>query len=129
MKKNILIIVIIFFLIFGGLSGCTQMSIIEGTGTVKYIDLEGGFYGIISDTSFFGFKSLDPINLPVKFQEDGLQVKFKARILWNQVSIHMWGLIVKIIEIEQLHERYNMEKSHVKKTLIVAVIILFPMKS
>lgn len=102
MNKHLLIIGTIFLLIFGGLSGCLQKSIIEGTGTIKYIDLEGGFYGIISDTSFFGFNSFDPINLPLEFQEDGLRVKFKARILWNQVSIHMWGLIVKIIEIEQL---------------------------
>ncbi len=102
MNKRLLISVIILLLVFGGLSGCIQISIIEGTGTVKYIDLEGGFYGIISDTMFFGFKSLDPINLPVEFQEDGSRVKFKARILWNQVSIHMWGLIVKILEIERL---------------------------
>ena len=102
MNKRLLIIGTIFLLIFGELSGCIQKSMIEGTGTITYIDLEGGFYGIISDTSFFGFKSLDPINLPIEFQEDGLRVKFKARILWNQVSFHMWGLIVKILEIERL---------------------------
>jgi len=100
MNKRFLIIVIILFLLFVGLNGCTHSYIIEGTGTVEYIDFEGGFYGIISDTSFFGFKYLDPINLPVEFQEDGLRVKFKARILWNQYGFHMWGLIVKIIEIE-----------------------------
>ena len=102
MNKGLLIIGTIFLLIFCGLSGCIQKSIIEGTGTINYIDLEGGFYGIISDNSFYGFKSLDPINLPVEFQEDGLRVKFKARILWNRVSFHMWGLMVEILEIEQI---------------------------
>jgi hypothetical protein len=104
MKKGVLILILICILIFFGLSGCIEESIIEGTGTVKYINIEGGFYGILSDTSFFGFKSLDPVNLPIDFKEDGLQVKFKAIILWNQMSFHMWGIMIKIIEIENLDQ-------------------------
>ena len=65
-------------------------------GTIKYIPLEGGFYGIIADDG----KKYDPINLDQNFATDGLKVKVKAKILKDVVSFHMWGEIIKIIKIE-----------------------------
>ncbi len=44
----------------------------------------------------------DPVNLDEEFQVDGLRVRFKARISESQVSSHMWGTIVEIIEIQNL---------------------------
>ncbi|MEW5760545.1 MAG: carboxypeptidase regulatory-like domain-containing protein, partial [Candidatus Thermoplasmatota archaeon] len=74
--------------------------IVSGTGTIKYIDLEGGFWGIISDDN----NSYDPTNLPEEFQVDGLRVYFEAKILEDQAGIDQWGTIVEIIKIEALDD-------------------------
>ncbi len=80
-----------------GLSGCLD-NYVEGTGRIQYNDFEGGFYGIVSDDG----EHYDPINLPSEFEEDGLRVEFKLKILENQSSIHMWGTVVEILEIKKL---------------------------
>ncbi len=91
MKKRQLIVCIIVLFVLGGVSGCItnppeeKIPIVDGTGTIVYNDFEGGFYGIIEDE---GLK-LDPINLPLEFKEDGLQVKFKAILLHKVFSYHM----------------------------------------
>ena len=96
--KNILISIgmIILFIIFI-FSGCFD-SYIEGTGKIQYNDFEGGFYGIVDDDS----EKYDPINLPIDLELDGIRVKYTLKILENQSSIHMWGVVVEIIEIEKL---------------------------
>jgi len=71
---------------------------IQGTGTIRHIDLEGGFYGIIGDDQ----NLYDPINLPEAYKQDNLRVEFKARVSPNQNSIHQWGKIIYILEIKQL---------------------------
>ena len=68
------------------------------TGTVKYISLEGGFYGIITDDG----KSLDPLNLSKEYQVDGKRIQFKYIKKSNMASFHMWGIIIEIIEIKEL---------------------------
>jgi len=60
-------------------------------GTVNYLDLEGGFYGIVD-----GKNNYDPIDLPEDFQIDGLRVFVIARISKSQTSFHMWGTIIQI---------------------------------
>jgi hypothetical protein len=70
--------------------------IIKGIGTVRYIDLEGGFYGIFGRDG----SHCDPVNLPAEFAIDGLCVQFRGRILKDAVSYHMWGKIVQLIDIE-----------------------------
>jgi len=67
--------------------------IIKDVGVIRYIDLEGGFYGIIGKTGNY-----DPINLPKEFQKSGLRVKFVAEIAIVN-SIHMWGTPIKLISI------------------------------
>jgi hypothetical protein len=64
------------------------------SGTVEYIDLEGGFYGIIDHDDRY-----DPLNLPEEFQIEGLRVFVVAKIVDDQVSFHMWGTIIKILFI------------------------------
>ena len=102
----------ILLLLVVGLSGCVdddiensddeiqnidfEGNIGTGKGEIQYINLEGGFYGIIS-----GDRHYDPINLPLDFEEDGLQVEFKLKILENATSSHMWGTIVEILEIKK----------------------------
>ena len=72
-------------------------TIIE-TGEVQYIDLEGGFYGIITDDG----EHYEPNNLASEFMVDDLQISFKAKVMKDQVSFRMWGTIIEILEIEVL---------------------------
>lgn len=72
--------------------------LVEGTGTVQYVELEGGFYGIVGDDG----KNYDPRDLDDSFKEDGLRIHFRARTVDDAVSIRMWGTIVSIISIERI---------------------------
>ncbi len=67
------------------------------SGTVKYMDLEGGFCGIVTDDG----QKLDPVNLPDAFKQDGLRVKARIETLEGQVSVRMWGTLVRIIDIQR----------------------------
>jgi len=71
---------------------------VSGTGTVKFVDLEGGFYGIVGDDG----KQYDPINLGQTYQKDGLRIRFRAKIRQDIASIHMWGTIIELTKIETL---------------------------
>lgn len=97
MKNNLISIGIIILFILFIISGCFD-SYIEGTGEIKYNDFEGGFYGIVADDG----EKYDPINLPIDLELDGIRVKYTLKTLENQSSIHMWGIVVEIIEIEKL---------------------------
>ena len=68
------------------------------TGTVTYIDIEGGFYGIIGDNG----KHYDPINLGQSYAQKGLKIRFQAKIRSDLASFHMWGDIIEIIKMEKL---------------------------
>ena len=73
--------------------------IISGTGTIKYIPLEGGFYGIESEK---GEKYL-PLNLPAEFRKDGLRVWFKGK-LREVTTIYGWGKPIEILEIKKVEK-------------------------
>jgi len=68
------------------------------TGTVKYTDNEGGFYGILGDD---GIK-YQPTNLPRKFRKDGLSLKFDAVRKDGMVGTFQWGSIVELSNVNQL---------------------------
>ena len=67
-------------------------------GTVLYIALEGGFYGIRGDDA----KHYDPINLRPEFRVHGKRVVIRARKRPDVFSSHMWGIIVELLQIEAL---------------------------
>jgi hypothetical protein len=68
------------------------------TGTVLYITIEGGFYGLVADDG----EKYDPINLPEEYKQNGLRVKFQVERKKGMASIHMWGIIAEIVKIEKL---------------------------
>ncbi|MBA7710334.1 hypothetical protein ES703_119276 [subsurface metagenome] len=68
------------------------------TGTVRYVRVEGGFYGIVGDNG----KKYDPVNLPPEYTKDGLRVKFQVKEMEGMVGTHMWGEIVEVLKIEKL---------------------------
>ena len=73
-------------------------NILSGTGTINYINLEGGFYGLIADD---GRKYL-PKDLAREFKVDGLRVRFQVKILTGVATIYMWGTPVEALSIERL---------------------------
>lgn len=94
-------IVVFMMFIFSIILSCSSTQtneIVEGVGTIVYLDFEGGFFGIITDDSNY----YDPINLPAQFEDDGLRVIFKAKTRLDLGSYHMWGTIVELIYIREL---------------------------
>ncbi len=79
-----------------GISADTSAPAISGTGVITYIDLEGGFYGIISGA---GTRYL-PLNLAEEFKVDGLTVTFTATPE-DVMTIQQWGQPVTILSITE----------------------------
>ncbi|MCH7574993.1 MAG: hypothetical protein IIA59_07685 [Candidatus Marinimicrobia bacterium] len=91
-------------------SGCSsagngETQIIDDKGStlavVSYIDLEGGFYGIITDDG----EHHEPVNLHVDYQVDGLRISYKYTTLQDVASFRMWGTPIEILEIRERAER------------------------
>jgi hypothetical protein len=71
---------------------------ISAQGTVEFNNIEGGFFGIIADDG----SKYKPVNLPKRFQKDGLKIKFTGKLSSDLMSIHMWGKLIEIIKIDAL---------------------------
>ena len=73
---------------------------ISVTGTVRYSDLEGGFWLIQGDDG----TTYDPVasGLPTEFQKEGLRVRIEAKPRPDLASSHMAGTIVEIQKIERI---------------------------
>lgn len=79
--------------------GSTQPQLVDGmTGTVTYMDLEGGFYGILGDDGEKYF----PLNLDPSYREDGLRVRFTVRERNDVMTTTMWGKTVELTAIERM---------------------------
>ncbi|HYN07543.1 MAG TPA: hypothetical protein VES67_09150 [Vicinamibacterales bacterium] len=69
------------------------------TGTVRFMNIEGGFWAIAGDDGV----TYDPLSpLAAQFQREGLRVRFEAKVRSDVGSTHMVGPIVEIIQIEKL---------------------------
>jgi heat shock protein HslJ len=75
---------------------------ITSDGTVLYIDLEGGFYGIVADDGTHYY----PLNLPAEYAKDGARVIFSAR-QEDVATTAMWGIPVIILSIDWLNAPEN----------------------
>lgn len=69
---------------------------ISFTAQVKWIPLEGGFFGLVAED---GRKFL-PMNLPEEFQSKGLKVRVKGKTK-KVMNIYMWGTPLEIIRIKR----------------------------
>ena len=100
MKVGALGLVLLLCVAWSGYA-CGDGDAVEGTGTIRYLDVEGGFYGIVADDG----SNYDPVNLSsdfAGFQEDRLRVTFEGRIRDDLDSIHMWGTIIELMAVEKL---------------------------
>jgi hypothetical protein len=84
------------------MTGCVKKSDYSKMqiGTVRYIPIEGGFYGIYGEHG----QRLDPANLPVKFQKDSLKIRFTAVEHKDMLGIHMWGKLIEVKDVELLEK-------------------------
>ncbi len=71
------------------------MDLISFKGTVQYVNLETGFWGIIDSTG----KKWLPFDLDDEFKKEGLTVNVKAEKV-DAVTTLMWGTPIEIIEID-----------------------------
>jgi hypothetical protein len=78
-------------------SGVTGLAArVDTDGVVRFVNLEGGFYSLESVRGKF-----DPINLPGDYQHDGLQVHFRGIVRNDMVSVHMYGQILELTDIQR----------------------------
>jgi hypothetical protein len=70
-------------------------NLVEFLGKIVHVPLEGGFYGIVAET---GRRYL-PLELPVEFRREDLQVRVTARLLAQRVGFQMWGQYIEILSI------------------------------
>ena len=70
------------------------------TGTVRFQEIEGGFWGIIGDDG----KKYDPIDgLPNIYAVEGLKVSI-TYCPASVMTTRMWGRTIEIITIEAINE-------------------------
>ncbi len=67
----------------------------SGDGIVRYIDVEGGCWGIESNGEIY-----EPMNLPQDLREDGLAIEFVAVDQDDLGSICMIGQIIELVRVE-----------------------------
>ncbi len=67
----------------------------EISGTVTYIPLEGGFYGITGDDG----RNYFPVNLEPYYQKDGTRIVFTFVPEPDVATTAMWGIPVRISTI------------------------------
>lgn len=65
------------------------------TGEVKFLNLEGGFYGIVTSSG----KKLLPMNLPKEFAQNGAVIRVKGKEK-NIMTIQQWGTPFEITDVE-----------------------------
>ncbi len=70
---------------------------VSGTGTVVLVELEGGFYGIVTESG----ERYDPINLPEEFREDSIPVYFEGIPKEEVVTFRQWGTPLELATIRR----------------------------
>lgn len=66
------------------------------TATIKYMNLEGGFFGLITKEG----KHWLPMNLKKEFHQDGAVIKVQGHEIKGMMTIQQWGTPFSITHIE-----------------------------
>ena len=75
--------------------------------TVKYLNFEGGFYGLVSSTG----EKLLPMNLAKEYQLEGTKLKVKGQLIKDMMTIQQWGEPFKITDVELIKLGKKQEKN------------------
>jgi len=70
-------------------------NLVEFEGTVVWLQLEGGFYGLLTDDG----RRYEPLNLPESMRRHNLRVRVRGIPRTQMVSSRMWGEIIEIVDI------------------------------
>ncbi|WP_256870978.1 hypothetical protein [Shewanella sp. Scap07] len=70
--------------------------VIMNQGTVRYLNLEGGFWGIITDDG----RKILPENLPSEHRKDGLRLSFSSKEVKGMMTIQQWGTLSTLDNIK-----------------------------
>jgi hypothetical protein len=102
--RNAFFIISLTFLLTGAWisiygSGSAQDEI-SFVGEVRWIPLEGGFFGLVAEDG----RRFFPLNLPQEFKKEGLKIKVKGNIKKGIATVQMWGAPFEIHEIEAHRE-------------------------
>ena len=65
-------------------------------GTIRFMNLEGGFYGIVTDKG----KKLLPQGLEKKYFVDGTVINFSGKYEKGMMTIQQWGTPFRIDEVQ-----------------------------
>ncbi|MTI95471.1 MAG: hypothetical protein FH749_08265 [Firmicutes bacterium] len=92
MKNKTIVVSLVFLLLIGGavIAGNLMRDL---TGTMTYVELEGGFWAVESGDELY-----IPTNLDDEYMKEGLVVSFKVVERPDMVGIHMSGTYVEIID-------------------------------
>jgi len=92
---NIYTGLLLFLMIIGNCTALNQSSDVSFVGQVTWQEIDGGFYGIITTdgTAYL------PMNLPDRYQIDGITVKIIGTIPSDVMTTHMWGKPIEILSI------------------------------
>ncbi|MBT8448651.1 MAG: hypothetical protein KJO69_03125 [Gammaproteobacteria bacterium] len=66
------------------------------TATVKYIAIEGGFYGLETADG----QQFLPRNLDKNYQTDGTVIRFKVQPVEGVMTTQQWGTLVRLSDVE-----------------------------
>lgn len=93
--KSKLYLIAFLFLFFVGCEDDQQ--IVSDEGTIRYLSLEGGFYGIITNNNDYYL----PENLDSTFQKDSLRIMFEGFVT-DKPTFIQWGRTIFITKIKRL---------------------------
>lgn len=65
---------------------------------VKYIDLSGGFWGLVTADGLH----YQPINLDISCQQEDIELEVEGKELLDTISIFMWGKSFEITSFKIL---------------------------
>lgn len=65
-------------------------------GTVRYMNLEGGFWGIVADNG----QHILPKGLATEYRKDGLRLSFSAQEITDMMTIQQWGTLSSLSDIK-----------------------------
>jgi hypothetical protein len=80
-----------------------DMKQLSFTATVKYMNLEGGFFGLVAKDG----KHWLPTNLDKKFQQNGAVIKVRGNAIEGLMTIQQWGKPFSITHIELIKAGRN----------------------
>lgn len=98
------LLVLLAFLLLAGCAPASiddrprEVGVVEEVGSIEYIELEGGFYGITTE----GGARFYPVDLPDEFMRAGIRVRFRGRVQEGMVTIRMWGTPISIERMEEV---------------------------